>query len=74
MRFFITLLVANALAIAAAAAESPVINIAVVRDGPSWYSDELTAMIDADLQEHIHLENDVLVPRSIQMEAELRGK
>lgn len=29
---------------------------------------------DADLQEHIHLENDVLFPRSIQMEAELRGK
>jgi regulator of cell morphogenesis and NO signaling len=29
---------------------------------------------DVDLQEHIHLENDVLFPRSIQMEAELRGK
>ena len=29
---------------------------------------------DADLQEHIHLENDVLFPRSIQMEAALRGK
>jgi regulator of cell morphogenesis and NO signaling len=28
---------------------------------------------DADLQEHIHLENDVLFPRSIQMEAELRS-
>ena len=28
---------------------------------------------DADLQEHIHLENDVLFPRGIQMEAELRG-
>ncbi len=28
---------------------------------------------DADLREHIHLENDVLFPRSIQMEAELRG-
>ncbi len=27
---------------------------------------------DADLQEHIHLENDVLFPRSIQMETELR--
>jgi len=29
---------------------------------------------DEDLREHIHLENDVLFPRSIQMEAELRGK
>jgi len=29
---------------------------------------------DADLQQHIHLENDILFPRSIQMEAELRGK
>jgi regulator of cell morphogenesis and NO signaling len=30
---------------------------------------------ETDLQEHIHLENDVLFPRSIQMEAELqRGK
>jgi regulator of cell morphogenesis and NO signaling len=28
---------------------------------------------DADLHEHIHLENDILFPRSIQMEAELRG-
>jgi regulator of cell morphogenesis and NO signaling len=30
---------------------------------------------ETDLQEHIHLENDILFPRSIQMEAELqRGK
>jgi regulator of cell morphogenesis and NO signaling len=29
---------------------------------------------DKDLQEHIHLENDVLFPRSIQMEGDLRGK
>ena len=29
---------------------------------------------DADLREHIHLENDVLFPRAIQMEVELRGK
>lgn len=29
--------------------------------------------LDVDLKEHIHLENDFLFPRSIQMEAELRN-
>jgi regulator of cell morphogenesis and NO signaling len=29
---------------------------------------------EADLQEHVHLENDILFPRSIQMEAELQHR
>jgi regulator of cell morphogenesis and NO signaling len=47
---------------------------------PEWACPTHRALLDglrefdADLQEHIHLENDVLFPRSIQMEAELRGK
>lgn len=47
---------------------------------PEWACPTHRALLDGlrefdvDLQEHIHLENDVLFPRSIQMEAELRGK
>jgi len=47
---------------------------------PEWACPVHRALFDglrefaADLQEHIHLENDVLFPRSIQMEDELREK
>lgn len=46
---------------------------------PEWACPTHRALVeglrgfDTDLREHIHLENDVLFPRSIQMEAELRG-
>jgi regulator of cell morphogenesis and NO signaling len=45
---------------------------------PEWACPTHRALFDGlrgfavDLKEHIHLENDVLFPRSIQMEAELR--
>jgi regulator of cell morphogenesis and NO signaling len=45
---------------------------------PEWACPTYRALFDGlrafetDLQEHIHLENDVLFPRSIQMEAELQ--
>jgi regulator of cell morphogenesis and NO signaling len=29
---------------------------------------------EADLKQHVHLENDVLFPRAIQLEAELKGR
>jgi regulator of cell morphogenesis and NO signaling len=47
---------------------------------PEWACPTQRALLDglrefdADLKEHIHLENDVLFPRSIQMEASLRDK
>jgi regulator of cell morphogenesis and NO signaling len=47
---------------------------------PEWACPTQRALLDglrefdSDLKEHIHLENDVLFPRSIQMEAELRSK
>jgi outer membrane protein TolC len=51
MRLF--LVFALAMAMGCDAAESRVVNIAVVRDGPSWFADEITAMVDAELQQSL---------------------
>jgi len=47
---------------------------------PSWACTTHTTLFsglrdfEVDLKEHVHLENDVLFPRSIQLEAELRAR
>jgi regulator of cell morphogenesis and NO signaling len=48
-------------------------------EAPSWACATHVALFsglrefEADLKQHVHLENDVLFPRAIELEAEIKG-
>ena len=49
-------------------------------EAPSWACATHIALFsglsefEADLKQHVHLENDVLFPRAIQLEAEIKAR